>query len=84
MPRISKVYQISDKDFKNLVASSKSYSDILRSLGLTTKGGSSLDILKRRINELNCSISHFGTDKVSSNIKYQLEDILVQHSTYAN
>jgi len=56
----SKVYQVSDEEFKKIIASSYTYSDALRALGLGTSGGSSTDILKRRIRELNCSIEHFS------------------------
>ena len=58
---ISKIYQISDEEFKKIVQEANSYSDCLRALGLGTKGGSSTDILKRRIKELNCSIEHFNS-----------------------
>ena len=68
----SKIYQVSDEEFKNIVKNSLSYSDCLRTLGLTTKGGSSTDILKRRIKELNCSIEHFK-GKFTSSTKYELE-----------
>lgn len=82
---ISKVYQVSDEDFKNIIANANSYSDCLRALGLGTKGGSSTDVLKRRIAELDCSIEHFGSKKVqSSNAKYTLDEILIENSTYAN
>ena len=81
----SKVYQISDKEFKGLIKKSNSYSDVLRALGLNTKGGSSTDILKKRIRELNCSISHFNKGiKPSNNAKYSLDEILVENSTYMN
>jgi hypothetical protein len=56
----SKVYQVSDEEFKKIIANSYTYSDALRALGLGTSGGSSTDILKRRIRELNCSIEHFS------------------------
>ena len=79
----SKVYMISDSEFIELIQSSKSYSDCLRKLGLTPKGGSSLDVLKRRIKELNCSVEHFKGRTVSST-KYELKDILVENSTYTN
>ena len=86
MPRISKVYQISDSEFRTLIEQSDSYSDVLKALGLTPRGGSSLDILKRRISELNCSIAHFGTKAahIAPNIKYSLSDILVEDSLYIN
>ena len=50
--RKSKVYSISDEEFCRLVSESNSYSDILRALGLGTNGGSSTDILKKKIESL--------------------------------
>ena len=88
MATISKVYQVSDEEFKKIVAESYTYSDCLRALGLGTNGGSSTDTLKRRINELNCSIEHFnrkgGNGRTSVYAKYTLAEILVKNSTYAN
>ena len=86
MPRISKIYQIPEEEFRAMVATADSYSDILRQLNLTTRGGSSLDILKRRITELKCSIEHFGQKASISapNIKYALDEILVENSSYTN
>ena len=83
---LSKVYQVSDADFIEIVKNSNTYSDCLRALGLGTKGGSSTDILKKRISELECDISHFGMGIVKRNYqaKYDLDDILVENSTYAN
>ena len=84
--RISKVYQVSEEDFRRIVANSYSYSDCLRALGLATRGGSSTDILKKRLAELNCDISHFGTNNQKQSVyaKYSLEEILVENSFYAN
>lgn len=84
MPQISKVYQVSDEQFIQIVKESNSYSDCLRALGLGTKGGSSTDTLKRRIAELNCSTDHFGKGVPSVYTKYSLEEILVENSSYAN
>lgn len=86
MPQISKVYQVSDDQFRNIIQEANSYSDCLRALGLGTSGGSSTDILKRRISELNCNIDHFGKNqkKQSPQAKYTLDEILVENSTYAN
>lgn len=53
-------------------------------MGLGTRGGSSTDILKRRIAELNCSTEHFGKQLQSVSAKYSLEEILVENSSYAN
>ena len=82
--RTSKVYAISDADFINLVQSKFTYSDILRELGLGTRGGSSTDALKRRIKELNVDISHFNKGKNDSckQRRYKMEEILVENSTY--
>ena len=84
----SKVYLVSDEEFIEIVKNAYSYSDCLRALGLGTNGGSSTDVLKRRIAELNCSIEHFGkrnpTASKPANAKYTLDEILVENSTYAN
>ena len=82
----SKVYQVSEEDFKTIVVNANSYSDCLRALGLKTSGGSSTDILKRRIKELDCPIAHFGTKKInkSNNTKYDLDEILIENSFYSN
>lgn len=84
--RISKVYQVSEKEFREIIKEASSYSDCLRALGLATRGGSSTDILKKRIEELNCDISHFGVknQKKAPNAKYTLDEILVENSSYAN
>lgn len=82
----SKVYLVSDNEFIQIIQDSYSYSDCLRALGLGTNGGSSTDILKRRIAELQCDISHFGTQHKGGGLqaKYTLDEILVENSTYAN
>lgn len=82
---ISKVYQVSDEDFKKIIQECNTYSDCLRALGLGTKGGSSTDILKRRIKELNCSTEHFNQkNKQSYQARYSLDEILIENSSYAN
>ena len=81
---VSKVYQVSDEQFREIVASNNTYSDCLRALGLGTKGGSSTDILKRRIAELNCSTEHFSRKGPGYQAKHALVDVLVENSTYAN
>lgn len=84
MPKISKVYQVSDEEFIKIVNNSHSYSDCLRSLGLGTKGGSSTDTLKRRIKELNLSTAHFSRITSGAYQRYSIDEILVENSTYAN
>lgn len=82
---VSKVYLVSDEEFKNIVANAYSYSDCLRALGLSTNGGSSTDVLKRRIKELECSIEHFNKGRGNKyHPAYTLEEILVKNSPYAN
>ena len=56
---VSKVYIPSDEEFRKIISENTCYSDCLRALGLSPKGGSSTDILKRRIRELGCSVAHF-------------------------
>ena len=80
----SKIYQVSDEQFKEIIANNYSYSDCLRVLGLSTRGGSSTDALKRRIQELNCSTDHFNRSKSGVYKKYTLEEILIENSDYAN
>ena len=83
--RTSKVYSVSDEVFKNIIKNANSYSDCMRALGLTTRGGSSTERLKQRIKELNCSVEHFQqSNGKSANAKYDLDDILVENSTYQN
>lgn len=84
MSKISKVYQVSDEEFIKIIQENFSYSDCLKALGLSTGGGSSTDVLKRRIKELKCSTEHFGKKVISYNTKYTLDEILVENSTYAN
>ena len=81
----SKVYQVSDQEFIEIVNSSISYSECLRKLGLSTNGGSSTDVLKKRIKELNCSIEHFKRTGGTNNGKtIPLNEILIENSNYAN
>lgn len=84
--RTSKVYSVSDEEFKNIIKNANSYSDCMRALGLTTRGGSSTERLKQRIKELQCSTEHFGQlfNGKSANVKYDLEDILIENSPYQN
>ena len=80
---MSKVYSISDDDFIALVKNSFSNSDVLRSLGLSTNGGTSVKILKRRIAELACDTSHYKVT-VKGSPKYTLDQVLVVNSSYRN
>lgn len=84
--RKSKVYSLSDREFCSLIASKYSYSDVLRALDLGTRGGSSVDILKRRIDELGCSTEHFSKHKSEKvlQLRRDLNEVLVENSSYLN
>lgn len=79
----SKVYKVSDEEFKKIIEANVSYSNCLRKLGLEPRGGSSTDILKRRIQELKCSTKHFnGHANNSIKNKKPLCEILIKNSNY--
>lgn len=84
--RKSKVYSLSDREFCSLIANKYSYSDVLRALDLGTRGGSSVDILKRRIDELGCSTEHFSKHKSEKvlQLRKDLNEVLVENSSYLN
>ena len=84
--RRSKIYNLNDNDFKKLVKNSFSYSDVLRKLNLTTRGGSSTDILKNRIRTLECDTSHFCQNKSARKalLRKPLYEVLIENSTYTN
>lgn len=85
MPQKSKVYSISEEEFRNLIKSSYSYREALLKLGYCGSGRG-YDIIKRRIKELNISIKHFSSFGKNSNnkIKYTLQEILIKDSKYTN
>ena len=60
----SLVYKFSDKAFEKIVSESFSYKECMLKLGYNAmsggcKSGSNLNLLKRRIQELNLSVDHF-------------------------
>lgn len=83
---VSKIYLVSEQEFRDIVAQSCNLSECLRKFGLSADGGSSRTILKRRIAELNCSTEHFCIHNVTqtNGRRIPLEEILVEHSTYSN
>lgn len=86
MPRVSKVYQVSDDDFKTIVAQCNSYCDCARQLGMSPNGANASTQIKKRIAELNIDTSHFSQTANASKIAthYALKDILVVNSAYTN
>ncbi|WDQ44093.1 HNH endonuclease [Staphylococcus phage ESa2] len=87
---MSKVYEKDNNDFSSIIANNYTYSDCLRELGLSTNGGDSLRILKRRIEELGINTEHFDASKSKLYKKhkvqncYSLEEILIKDSNYSN
>lgn len=70
-------------DLVNIVNNSKSYSDVLRKLGYSIKGGSSYKKLKEIILENNIDISHFDGKNHHKNIgkyKHPVEYYLNENS----
>jgi len=87
MKNKSKIYSISDEEFRQLIKNNTCYSDVLRYFELSTTGEASRKILKKRIAELSCDTSHFISYKLPSKeyfTKYTLEEILIENSNYLN
>ena len=84
--KLNKVYSIPEQEFKKIVENNTTYVNMLREMGLSEKGGNSSKLLKRRISELNLSVSHLekSTDKAHASVRKPLEEILIQNSTYMN
>ena len=82
----SKVYNLSDEEFKELIATHHSWCDCARAIGLSPNGANSKIQLKKRVEELNCDISHFSNTYAANkaSTKYSLEEIMVENSTYTN
>lgn len=79
-----------DEQFIEAVASSLSYAEVIRKLGLKP-AGSNYDTVKRKISELNLDISHMTGQAWNQGNKYKpikqakpLSEILVEHSTWIN
>lgn len=84
MARISKVYETTDEEFQQIIASTSSFTDACRKIGLSINGSNGREQIKKRCLELNFSFEHFSSPKKdwTSHPKYDLEEILVENSTY--
>ena len=82
----SKVYSVNDDELKELVENSKTYSEVLFKLGLTTRGGNSSRLLKQRIKELSIDVSHFIRPVDAAGLKQAIPlcDILIENSKFTN
>ena len=85
MPK-SKVYNLSDEEFKEMIARNHSWCACAKEIGLSPNGANSKIQLKKRVEELGCDISHFTTTGTANkaSTKYTLEEIMVENSTYTN
>ena len=84
MPK-SKVYLISDEEFIKIIQESNSYAECARKIGLSDKGANASNQIKKRIQELQLSTEHFNSVAgMHAKNTYNLDDILVQNSSYAN
>ena len=85
MPK-SKVYNLSDDEFRDLIARNHSWCACVREIGLSPNGSNSKIQLRKRIEKLGLDISHFDQtqDARKASTKYTLEEIMVENSTYQN
>ena len=79
----SKIDLIPEEEFKQLIETSYSYNEVLKKIGMT-HGRSSNDILKRRCKQLNISCEHFKRTGNQYAPRYDLQEILVENSSYTN
>lgn len=79
---ISKIDLIPEEEFRQLIATSSSYNNFLKRIGMG-HGRSSTDIVKRRCTALNISCDHFSTS-YNGNKARPLEEILIENSDYKN
>lgn len=82
---ISKVYNLDDESFQQLVKNATSYSSICKQIGLSPYGKNGKEQIKKRCAELNISTDHItGKAEKTTSQKYSLDEILVKNSTYQN
>lgn len=78
---VNKIERYDEDNFKKIVKSSYSYSEVARKLEI--KSGDNINTIKKYIDLYKLDISHFDRNKNRlSSIKKPLKDILVKNSTY--
>ena len=89
MAKRSKIWQVSDKEFIDIIKTSRLMKDALAAFGLENKG-SNYKTLKDRISQLGLDISHFrrnAREKRKETLKQTrrvpLEEILVRGSSFS-
>ena len=68
----------SDQEFIQIVKQSNSYREISRKLGYSAISGDSLNIIKKRIENLHISVTHFNCN---TPVKRNEENIFIENST---
>lgn len=82
---MNKVYELTNDEFIDMIQNSKSYSQCVLKLGYaSTNGRYASDLIKKRCAELNVSTEHFANNYSKSHSTYDLDDILIENSTYQN
>lgn len=85
MAQQSKVYNFSDEEFTEIVKGSYSFCECCKKFGLSPNGANGTKQIKKRCEELGITTDHFKLfGRNTTNNKRELDDILVEHSTYAN
>lgn len=80
----SKIDLVPEEEFRQLINTSYSYTEVLKKLSMS-HGTSSVNIIKRRCSLLNISCEHFQHNKYTTyHAPYELKDILVENSPYTN
>lgn len=70
---------ISKEDLGKAVKKSKSYSATLKAIGIDSRNGRYLNILKDKVEQFDIDTSHFGRLPI-----YDLKEVLIENSTYNN
>ena len=84
--RKSKVYNLEDKEFRQLIKNASSISECCRKIGLSENGSNGRTQIIKRCEELQIDYSHLLGYKSKGNNpqKQPIESILIKNSTYLN
>ena len=83
--RKSKVYDFSEEEFNSIIQNSYSFTECCKKIGLSQNGANGRKQIKKRCQELNISTEHFKLFGRNTSVnKRELDDILVENSTYTN
>lgn len=83
MTQKSVVFSTPEDEFISIVKSSKSYSECCRKLGISSRGRQSPNLIKTRCRELGINErAFFSAHNTACNVKYSLDEILVENSKY--